>query len=183
MFTILCVFSRPGAKDLIQWASEHFQLGVFTAGAKEYADHILRLLDPSDTLFPRRFRMYKQDCGKMPESQMMTKDLLKFKVDLQRVILVDNFVGSFYPQQLFVPKSRQSVRTFPNGILMTDYSPIHGLPDEFYYEETKQLMLVLSHVADMPDVRPFLASHMLRLYRQAFASRVLTHFVGSETKF
>eukprot|EP00923_Selenidium_pygospionis_P018052 GHVN01031627.1.p2 GENE.GHVN01031627.1~~GHVN01031627.1.p2 ORF type:complete len:288 (+),score=39.46 GHVN01031627.1:1475-2338(+) len=59
------IHERPGARELLRALSErHFELVVFTAGTKKYADtvvdHLLSDTDP--TLIARRF--YREDCKK-----------------------------------------------------------------------------------------------------------------------
>jgi len=51
---------RPFAKECLQAAHEHFEVVVFTASMKNYADAILDHLDPDNTLIHHRF--YRESC-------------------------------------------------------------------------------------------------------------------------
>jgi len=70
-----------------------YQVGVFTASHKEYADAVIDLIDPTGTLID--FRLYRQHCFETNEG-IFIKDLRVIKNrDLKDVILVDNSVYSF----------------------------------------------------------------------------------------
>ncbi|CAM9349384.1 unnamed protein product [Chrysoparadoxa australica] len=45
---------RPGLRHFLQDASKNFDLTIYTAGTRPYAEQIARILDPAGTLFQRR---------------------------------------------------------------------------------------------------------------------------------
>jgi CTD small phosphatase-like protein 2 len=49
-------FLRPFAQDFIEQMSPHFELVIFTAAIKEYADWILDRLDPGRLITHRLYR-------------------------------------------------------------------------------------------------------------------------------
>ena len=84
---------RPHVKQCLQECSTKFQIGVFTASNKEYADSVIELIDPERELI--QFRLYRENCFKTDEG-IFIKDLRVLKNrDLKDVILVDNSVYSF----------------------------------------------------------------------------------------
>ena len=53
------VYKRPHLDRFLDWASERFDIAVFTAGEKHYADAVLNVIDPRGRV---RRRLYKDDC-------------------------------------------------------------------------------------------------------------------------
>ena len=51
---------RPGAIDFLKKMSKIFQIVIFTASHKKYADAILNRLDPSRKLITKR--LYRDSC-------------------------------------------------------------------------------------------------------------------------
>jgi hypothetical protein len=47
-------------EDILEKLSEMYEIVVFTAGVRDYADHILDEIDPSNTIFKKR--LYRNDC-------------------------------------------------------------------------------------------------------------------------
>ena len=83
---------RPFALEVLQAASAQFEVVVFTASQKCYADPILDYLDPTGDLI--QHRLYRESCVAVDGSY--TKDLRIFSGrDLKDVLLVDNSVLSF----------------------------------------------------------------------------------------
>ena len=73
-------------------ASQHFEVAVFTASHKCYADVVLDLLDPKGTLI--HHRLYRDQCVQI--EGMYVKDLRVIaNWDLKNTVLVDNASYSF----------------------------------------------------------------------------------------
>lgn len=84
---------RPYWKELMDEIKEDWEVVVFTASCKNYADSILDYLDPENKYFPHRF--YRETCWLTPEG-VYVKDLRVFhQWDLKDIILIDNAVYSF----------------------------------------------------------------------------------------
>ena len=84
---------RPKALECLQAVSENFQVGVFTASHRNYADAVLDVLDPEGRLID--FRMYREHCVET-EDGVYIKDLRVIgNRDLKDVVLVDNAAYSF----------------------------------------------------------------------------------------
>ena len=83
---------RPYLHDVLEKIAQLFEIIVFTAGVKEYADPILDQLDPDGKLFKKR--LYRDSCIKV--EQFFIKDLdIILDRDKDTVCIVDNSILSF----------------------------------------------------------------------------------------
>lgn len=90
------IFVRNGVKEFLEEVNQYFDIGIFTASAKEYADAVIAFLDPDKKLI--KYRLYRNNCINFNDS-FSIKDLRILKgVDLKNVILVDNSMYSFTTQ-------------------------------------------------------------------------------------
>ena len=90
------IFIRKGAKEFPTEVSRYFEVGIFTASVKEYADAVIDYLDPDKNLI--KFRLYRNNCINVND-RIFVKDLRIIKgVDLKDVILLDNSIYSFSNQ-------------------------------------------------------------------------------------
>eukprot|EP00347_Sterkiella_histriomuscorum_P014439 403360857 len=84
---------RPYLYECITEARKHFQVGVFTASHKTYANAILDYIDPENNLFD--FRFYRDSCVYTREGYYV-KDLRIFRNrDLKDLVIVDNSIYAF----------------------------------------------------------------------------------------
>jgi Dullard-like phosphatase family protein len=87
---------RPHARQFLQNMSEHFEVVIFTASMKYYADRILRVLDPQRKFVSHVF--YRESCART-KGDKLVKDLTAFtKVPVEDMILVDNNMYCIWPQ-------------------------------------------------------------------------------------
>jgi CTD small phosphatase-like protein 2 len=70
--------------------NKYYELAVFTAGLKDYADWILNDLDKSGTISHRLYR----DHTKL-RNGVYIKDLSRLGRDMTRTIIVDNIEDNF----------------------------------------------------------------------------------------
>ena len=90
------VFFRPHLKDFLNEVSKYFDLAIFTAAMKGYADTILDFIDPNNKFF--QFRLYRDACIPI-QQRLYIKDLRIIKdYDPTNVILMDNSLYSFMNQ-------------------------------------------------------------------------------------
>ena len=82
--------ARPHAQRFLSEMSKYYELVIFTAGLKEYADWIL---DDLDRLRCIRFRLYRNSCKF--RRGVYVKDLARIGRDLTRTIIVDNIADNF----------------------------------------------------------------------------------------
>lgn len=84
---------RPFTNELLNEVNKYYEVAVFTASHKWYADEILNYMDPTGELIQHRF--YRESCIKT-EDNVYLKDLRIIKnVDMKDIILVDNAVYGF----------------------------------------------------------------------------------------
>lgn len=77
---------RPHAKHFLAEVAKHFEVIVFTASERPYAEHVLKNLDPTGALVEHV--LCREDCTYI-EGEFV-KDLGSLKRDLSDVVLVDN---------------------------------------------------------------------------------------------
>jgi Dullard-like phosphatase family protein len=79
---------RPYAQEFLKTMSENYEVVLFTASLKYYADRILKVIDPHRSFFSHVF--YRESCCKTTNGKLV-KDLTVFvNVPLKDMILVDN---------------------------------------------------------------------------------------------
>ncbi|CAK72842.1 unnamed protein product (macronuclear) [Paramecium tetraurelia] len=128
---------RPGVEAFIESLSEYFDVVLWTASLKEYADPVMDIIDPQKRI---QTRLYRESCT--PIKGGLTKNLKKLGRSLKDVIIIDNSQMSF----LFQPE---------NGFLIKDF-----ISDK----EDKELDLLLPFLiwlSQQSDVRP-----VSQLYQQ-----------------
>ena len=82
---------RPYCFEFLKKMSEIYEIVIFTAATKEYADSILDIIDPEKKLISQRlYRQHTSICG-----LTFVKDLTKLGRDLSRTIIVDNLADNF----------------------------------------------------------------------------------------
>ena len=90
------IFIRKGVKHFLEEVNKYFEVGIFTASVKEYADAVISFLDPENKLI--KFRLYRNNCINFNDA-FTVKDLRIFKnVDLKKIVLLDNSMYSFAAQ-------------------------------------------------------------------------------------
>jgi CTD small phosphatase-like protein 2 len=82
---------RPFLQALLQYAARYFEVVVFTASQKAYADRLLNILDPDHTLI--HHRLFRDACINVAGNYL--KDLTVLSRDLRRTIIVDNSPQAF----------------------------------------------------------------------------------------
>ena len=82
---------RPYCLQFLEEMSKFYEIMIFTAALKDYADSILDILDPHKKLI--KYRLYRQHtsvCG-----ITFCKDLSKIGRDLEKTLIVDNLADNF----------------------------------------------------------------------------------------
>lgn len=132
--TALCIFSSSAAKQ--QPASS---LLLSSSLVQDYAEPVLDLLDPDDSIFSHR--LFRDSCRRLADGQYI-KDLSILGRDLRSTIIVDN-TPSVYSLHL------------DNAI------PISSWFSDPTDKALLQLLPLLCHLANVGDVR----SPLRRIYR------------------
>merc|ERR1712070_289544 len=136
------VRKRPYLLEFLTRVSTSFEVVVFTASQRVYADKLLHYLDPQQTLFEHR--LFREAC--LPVQGNYVKDLTVLNRDLSRCILVDNSPYAYGYQ-------------IDNGI------PIVSWYDQEDDEELVKLIPFLETLKDLQDVRPLIRS-TFQTYKQ-----------------
>jgi Dullard-like phosphatase family protein len=93
---VVPILIRPGLLEFLHNISQEFEIFVFTASVKEYADAVLNQLDPENKYF--KFRFYRQHCTNF-NNKVFVKDLrILSNRQEHNLILVDNSLYSFANQ-------------------------------------------------------------------------------------
>jgi CTD small phosphatase-like protein 2 len=124
---------RPGLFDFLNYAKEKFELIIFTASQKNYADKIIDYIEKEQKYFS--LRLYREHCIFIKPG-LYIKDLRIFKNrDLKNIVLIDNSIFSFAHQ-------------LNNGILVTSF--YNDENDYFLYNLKEYLSYCIE---DCNDVR------------------------------
>lgn len=137
MISQTAIFIRPYAKEILQVLSVHFELIVFTASHKGYADKVIDLLDPERKFISHR--LFRDHCFKTKQG-VYVKDLRILNRSLERIVLVDNAMYSFALQ-------------LSNGVPIIPFS---DNPADLELQHLTTFLLKLRHV---DDVRPVIHQH------------------------
>lgn len=90
---IIPLIIRPKLYEFLEYSALHFEIVVFTASCKEYADTILDFLDPNNKYF--KHRLYRDSCLFL-EPGIYIKDLSIFEnIPIENIIILDNCLLSF----------------------------------------------------------------------------------------
>lgn len=127
------IFIRPELSSFLETVNELFEIVVFTAGKKEYADAVLNFLDPENKFF--KFRFYRENCINI-KNKVFIKDLRIFSNrKLENIIVLDNSMYSFTNQ-------------LSNGILINSF--YHDKSDK---ELSNALAYLVNYLHKTSDIR------------------------------
>lgn len=138
---------RPHCDHFLRMVAQKFELVVFTASKKLYADRVLDLVDPSGLILGRTHRLFREHC--LFFRGQFLKDLSVLNRDLKRTVIIDNNPHTF---SLHVD----------NGI------PIESWFDDSNDRELLELLPLLDKLHESADVRPVLIERFQM--RQRFGS-------------
>ena len=129
------IFLRNGVNYFLQEVNKYFEVGIFTASVKEYADAVISFLDPESKLI--KFRLYRNNCINFNDT-FTVKDLRIFKeVNLKNIVLLDNSMYSFAAQ-------------INNGILINTF--INDKNDNELYNALEYLIKYISPAEDVREI-------------------------------
>ncbi len=122
---------RPGASEFLRTMSRLYEIVVFTAGTKDYADWALKFVDPENLMTHRLYREHAVQKG-----NIYVKDISRLGRDMRKIIIVDNVVENFQLQP-------------ENGIFVKSWE------DDPKDDMLTRLVPILKQIAEqkVPDVR------------------------------
>ncbi|AQK96835.1 SCP1-like small phosphatase 4b [Zea mays] len=128
------VRKRPYLKMFLEKVAQMFEVVIFTASQRVYAEQLIDKLDPDGKYISRR--IYRESC--VFSDGCYTKDLTILGIDLAKVAIVDNTPQVFQLQ-------------VDNGI------PIKSWFDDPSDQELIELLPFLESLVDSEDVRPIIS--------------------------
>lgn len=75
---------RPGVEAFIEQVSEYYDVVMWTASLREYADPVMDFIDPQRRAIAR---LYRESCS--PLKGGLAKNLAKLGRDLKDVVIID----------------------------------------------------------------------------------------------
>ena len=98
---------RPGAQDFLEEMNKYYEIVVFTAGMKDYADWVLDQLDTERFIKHRLYRHHVRQNG-----VYLVKDLDKIGRNIRKTLIVDNVAENFSKQ----PDNGIFIKTWHNDM-------------------------------------------------------------------
>jgi len=86
-----CFLLRPKALEFLKTLASMYEICIFTAAMKDYADSILDVIDKDNRIF--KHRMYRNHTSIVGNG--FVKDISKLGRDLSKVIIIDNLPENF----------------------------------------------------------------------------------------
>jgi Dullard-like phosphatase family protein len=109
---------RPGAQNFIKEMAKYYEVVIFTAAQKDYADFILDRMDTEGSI---SHRLYRNNCSYC--DNVYQKDLSKLDRDLSKTMIVDNNPDNFQLQ----PENGIYIRSWyndPDDEALTRLAPL-----------------------------------------------------------
>lgn len=92
MLTKASIFLRPHVRETLENLSKHFEIIIFTASHRGYADKVIDILDPQGDLVSHR--LFREHCFQSKQG-VYVKDLRVINRRIEDMILVDNALYSY----------------------------------------------------------------------------------------
>ena len=156
---------RPGTKEFLSELNIYYEIVIFTASIKEYADTILNLIDENKKWISHR--LYRPHTTVLKSTYL--KDISKLGRDLSKTIIIDNACDNFQLQS-------------DNGIFIKTW--IDDKDDKTLYNLIPVLKeIVIKKIKDVRKALRKIRDTMIRLYVKGDStpySTVLQYITGEK---
>ena len=119
-----------------------FEVIIFTAAMKDYADSILDILDPDKNLI--KYRLYRQHTSIYTTINGLTfsKDLSKLGRDLNKVIIIDNLSDNFKLQ----PNNGIAIGTWTENMKDTELMDIGNFLNNLIMKNPEDIRIIIERI-------------------------------------
>ena len=133
---------RPYCLEFLQKMSKIFEIVIFTAAMKDYADNILDILDPEKNLI--KFRLYREHTSiyNSINGMSFSKDLSKLGRNLNKVIIIDNLSDNFKLQ----PNNGITIGTWTEDMRDTELIDIGNFLKNLVLKNPKDVRIVIQKI-------------------------------------
>ena len=126
------VYARPMLQEFLSYCAKHFELILFTAATRAYAQQVVNAIDPHGHI---KYRFYRDSC--LDVNGILTKPVQNLGRQMDRIVLVDN-------SELCM------LSCSDNGVVIPAFK---GDPLDC---DLNKLADLLTYLHGLKDVRPFL---------------------------
>ena len=133
---------RPYCFEFLKKMSTIFEVIIFTAAMKDYADSILDILDPDKNLI--KYRLYRQHTSIYTTINGLTfsKDLSKLGRDLNKVIIIDNLSDNFKLQ----PNNGIAIGTWTENMKDTELMDIGNFLNNLIMKNPEDIRIIIERI-------------------------------------
>ena len=131
---------RPHCFEFLEEMSTIFDIAIFTAGMKDYADSILDILDPNKKWIKHRLYRHHTSIAGM----CFVKDLSKLGRDLNKVIIIDNLAENFKLQ----PNNGLDIKTWTDEMKDSQLLDIGNMLKELISKRPSDVRVVLKKIKE-----------------------------------
>lgn len=136
------VYKRPNLDYFLNVISNWYNLIIFTASVREYADPVIDLIDENGNYFKKR--LFRSECTQTASAHYI-KDLSLIDVDISKICLLDNSAASF--------------AFYPDNAI-----PIESWKDDLKDSALLDILPFLDALRFVDDVRSILSLRRLSLF-------------------
>lgn len=136
---------RPGCFEFLKEMSKIYDIAIFTAAMKDYADNILDIIDPDKSLI--KYRLYRHHTS--ISGMCFVKDLSKLGRDMKRIIIIDNLVDNFKLQ----PNNGLGIKTWLEEMKDNQLNDLGNLLKEIVNRKPSDVRTVLKKIKEEANRR------------------------------
>ncbi|KAH9314816.1 hypothetical protein KI387_023443, partial [Taxus chinensis] len=133
------VLKRPGMDELLRQLEDRYELVLFTAGTRDYADAVVDRIDPYGAI---KFRLFRDSCTETSDGRFV-KDLSLLGRNLKKIIIVDDN---------------------PNAYMLHPHNavPVSSFVDDLYDRELSSILSLLKLVRYYDDLREAIRHYVVK---------------------